>query len=126
MSKVEEYRQKLEEFEAEKSKVAKKFNPKDLTALTTKTQEVIHPELGAVSYRLLTADEVLDLQSEKDQAVAGKKLVWKMLHKADARFSWDDFQLLPHDVQTALIILLTPHLGFLRTPPTLPTGLKPA
>ena len=81
MSKVEEYKRKLEEWEKEQAIKAKEFNPDEFLVDSKQLQEVFVPEINrVVKFRLLTIEEMNEAVAKaKDNIDASQRIIAKML-----------------------------------------------
>ena len=81
MSKVEEYKQKLEEWEKQQAIKAKEFNPDEFLVDSKQLQEVFVPEINRiVKFRLLTIEEMSEAVSKaKNNMDATQRIIAKML-----------------------------------------------
>ena len=81
MSKVEEYKRKLEEWERQQAVKAKEFNPDEFLVDPKRLQEVFVPEINrVVKFRLLTIEEMNEAVAKaKDNMDASQRIIAKML-----------------------------------------------
>ena len=81
MSKVEEYKRKLEEWERQQAVKAKEFNPDEFLVYPKQFQEVFVPEINrVVKFRLLTIEEMSEAVAKaKDNMEATQRIFAKML-----------------------------------------------
>ena len=81
MSKIEEYKRKLEEWERQQAEKAKEFNPDEFLVDPKQFQEVFVPEINrVVKFRLLTIEEMAEAASKaKDNMDATQRIIAKML-----------------------------------------------
>lgn len=111
--KIAEYRQRLEEHEAEdaraKAEVAKKFDAKALAESTRKIHVLVDPDLGEIRYGLLSQAEfaALHLEAIEGDAEKAERVIHAMLRKADPALTWEDYQALPFDVRGALTLVMS-------------------
>jgi hypothetical protein len=121
--KVEEYAEKLEEYEKKKAEKAAKF---DIKALIRKGREIRTAEvegLGAVEYGVLTLADSMELAKCKTAEERGIMTLWMMLHKADRDLTLEDVKAFPLDIAAKLMTALTKDMGFLAGK-TLTIGLE--
>ena len=81
MSKVEEYKRKLEEWEKQQAIKAKEFNADEFLVDPKRLQEVFVPEINrVVKFRLLTIEEMSEAVAKaKDNMEATQRIFAKML-----------------------------------------------
>jgi len=113
LSKVEEYKRKLEQHEAKQAEKAKLFDPKDLLRNAGEIREVVHPELGVVRYGVLTVGDLLEINKAESNEKRSLLMLWKMLQKATPDLTAEEVERLPMDVAAALLTALTKEAGFL-------------
>jgi hypothetical protein len=131
--RVEEFEQKLEEHDAaeaaEKTQIAKRYNPREACRRSTEIRIVHDETLGEVRFGVLSISEFTDLKlSEiKDENARIRKVVYAMLKKADRELTLADVEAIPFDEFTILNGILGEALpGFLRlAKQALKTGLQP-
>ncbi len=129
-SKVEEYKRKLEEYEAKQAEAAKLFNPKELARKASEIRTVKHPELGEIRYGVLVYGDFAELvkygESREQMTIT---MLWLMLRKAYPDLTREDVANMPFDVATKLLTLLLQDSAFLKTATqagkTSKDGLKP-
>jgi len=110
---------KLAESDEKDEKTASLFNPAAFLGLTTETQIVKDEVLGSIKYMHMTTRELLSLrEGNLSDEVLSQKMIWFMMNKADSTFTLEQFQKLPHDVSTRLLLALTPKIAFLPQTPT--------
>ncbi|MEM2143208.1 MAG: hypothetical protein QXQ81_08135, partial [Candidatus Thorarchaeota archaeon] len=102
--KIEEYKRRLEECEAEEDSKARLFDPKALALNARKIQTLNDKHLGIIRYGLLTTREfkALNLQGIQDDEEKAYRVIHAMLQKAQPDFTYEDFDGLPFDVKAIL------------------------
>jgi len=79
MSKVEEYKRKLEEWEKQQAVKAKQFNPDEFLVDPKRLQEVFVPEINrVVKFRLLTIEEIAEAA---EKAKTGREVTQRIYAK---------------------------------------------
>ena len=114
LSKVEEYKRKLEQYEAEQTEKAKVFDPKEILRSAKEPRSIIDEVLGEVKFGVLTLGELLELNKVEEQEKS-VVMLWMMLKKAHPDLAIEDVKALPIDVSTRLFQIL-PSQGFLSQP----------
>jgi len=114
LSKVEEYKRKLEQYEAEQTEKAKVFDPKEILRSAKEPRSIIDEVLGEVKFGVLTLGELLEL-NKVDEQEKSVVMLWMMLKKAHPDLAIEDVKALPIDVSTRLFQIL-PSQGFLSQP----------
>ena len=81
MTKVEEFKRKLEEWEKQQAVKAKEFNPDEFLVDSKRLQEVFVPEINqVVKFRLLTIEEMMEAVTKaKNDMEATYRIFAKML-----------------------------------------------
>ncbi len=111
--KAAEYREKLEEHEAQqaqaKAELSKRFDAKALAESTRKTQKIVDPDLGEIRYGLLSQSEfaALHLETIQNDTEKAERVIHAMLQKAQPDLSWEDYQAIPFDVRGALTLVMS-------------------
>lgn len=102
--KIEEYKRRLAEHEAEAAGKARQFDPKALALNARKIQTLNDEHLGIIRYGLLTTREfkALNLQEIQDDEEKAYRVIHAMLQKAQPDFTYEDFDGLPFDVKAIL------------------------
>lgn len=116
--KAEEYKRRLEAYEAEAAKDAKLFDAKELARKTNIIRSVEHPTLGVIRYGVLTYGDLAEIQRQvkkhgESQEEIAATMVWLMLRKAQPSLTREEVLALPFDVTAELIKMLTRDTGFL-------------
>ena len=116
--KAEEYRRRLEAYEAEAAEAAKLFNPKELARKTNTMHSIEHPLLGTIRYGLLVYGDLAEIQRCIEKYGESKEevsttMLWLMLRKAYPDLTREEVKQLPFDVATTLLSLLLKEAGFL-------------
>jgi len=114
LSKIEEYKRKLEQYEAEQTEKAKVFDPKEILRSAKEPRSIIDEVLGEVKFGVLTLGELLEL-NKVDEQEKSVVMLWMMLKKAHPDLAIEDVKALPIDVSTRLFQIL-PSQGFLSQP----------
>jgi hypothetical protein len=112
-AKEEQYRQKLEEYEAEQAAKAKLFNPQELVKEAKTLRQKHHPKLGLVNYGVLTIDELFDLDKITEKDERSKAMLWMMLRKAYPDLTKEDVGRFPGVKAAELLKLMTQDADFL-------------
>jgi hypothetical protein len=128
MSKVEEYKKKLEDWEQKQAKkVGKKFNPKQLLEDAREFKRVKHPELGEVVISVLTVTDYTELGKIEDNKERAVQMVWRSLKAGCPELTVDMVREFPMDATNELLKLVMAHSDFLPKKLRLSeTGLAPA
>lgn len=117
MGNVQEYAEKLDEYDKKKRLKAKVFNPKDVVKTAKAVLSIEDPELGAIKYGILSMNDLLEIgiqaKSNEDRSVM---ILYRMLKKGYPDLTEDDVRNLPMDTATKLLTVLTQNSGFLQAP----------
>lgn len=105
MSRVEEYRKKLQQHTQEKHAQAKLFDVKALAADTRQIYSLQDPDLGTIRYGILSVKEVktLDLTKAISDEEKADLIVYAMLAKADPELCFEDYEALPFHLKALLL-----------------------
>jgi len=103
MSKAEEFKRKLEEYEREKAEKSKVFDVREVVRSSREVRTLNDPELGEIRYGVLTVSDLLELSKVRDDAVRGLRMLHLMLKKADPELRFEDVKSLPMDVAARLM-----------------------
>ena len=107
MSKVEEYKHKLEAYEQKKEQIAKTFNIDEVLE-GNKILTVKVPELNCiVKYKRLTMKDLAEINKAKTDEERATLILWKMLSKADKNITLEKVQQLPIETATAILNAIT-------------------
>jgi hypothetical protein len=104
MGKVEEYKQKLKEYEQKRAEEAKAFNIDKVLADANKIYEVLVPELDChVNYGPITMGDLVEINKAKTNEERAIRVLWLMLKKADPEVTLEKVQQLPLQTATAIL-----------------------
>ncbi len=105
MSRVDEYRKKLQQHTQEKQAQAKLFDVKALAADTRQIYCLEDPDLGTIRYGILSVKEVktLDLTKTTSDEEKADLIVYAMLAKADPNLCFEDYEALPFHLKALLL-----------------------
>jgi hypothetical protein len=115
--RTEEFERKIAEHEAETSRFARRYNPREACRRSSEILVVNDETLGEVRFGVLSIAEFADLKlSEiKDENARIRRVVYAMLKKADPELKLQDVEAIPFDEFTILNGILGEALpGFLR------------
>ena len=102
--KVEEYKRKLEQHKAKRQKQAKLFSPEDILADSSKIQRAYIAEIDrTVEYGPLTLADMNDIMKAETDQERAIVMLWKMLEKANPKWTLEKVRQLPLDVATAIL-----------------------
>lgn len=109
IQKIAEYKQQLDDHQAEQAQIAKKFDPKALSESTRKIHILVDPDLGEIRYGLLSQVEfaALHLEAIQNDNEKAERVIHAMLQKADPTLTWEDFSAMPFDVRGALTLIMS-------------------
>lgn len=107
MSKVEEYKHKLEAYEQKKEQIVKTFNIDEVLE-GNKILTVKVPELDRiVKYKRLTMNDLAEINKAESDEERATLILWKMLSKADKNVTLEKVQQLPIETATAILNAIT-------------------
>ena len=120
--KVTEYSKVLDEYAQVVKLKAKLFDPKKLVEDSRTVRKVYDPELGIITYRTLTLDDLAEIN--KTEANEEKNIValYLMLRKTYPDLTIDDVREFGLDAVVKLLKIIVGPSGFLQVPKTSPPG----
>jgi len=110
----EEYKRKLEAYEAEEKAKGDLFDPKALVESAKTIRTVNDPELGVIKFGVLTMKDLLDLNKVQDDQKKSIVMLHMMLVKAYPDLTVEDIEKMPAAESARLIAILTKQSGFLK------------
>jgi len=110
LGKVEEYKQKLEEFEKQREKERRLFTPDDILASSDEVKRVYIPEIDReIEYCPLSLDDLAYINKAKSDEERGIRILHRMLSKANPEWTLEKVKKIPLGVATAILQrILTP------------------
>ncbi|MCD6466236.1 hypothetical protein J7L27_07730 [Candidatus Bathyarchaeota archaeon] len=104
--KVEEYKRKLEEHERKVEERLSAIRIDDLLSSSTQIKTVPVEGLGAIKYGRLTVEDILAINSIKDQTERSIEAITRMLRKADPEVTAEKIKALPADLFAKIVTAL--------------------
>jgi len=101
--RVEEYKRKLEEHERREEARLSAIRITDLLSSSQQLKEVAVEGIGLIKYGRLTVEDVLAVNSIKNDVERSIETVTRMLQKADPSITAEDIKKLPADVFAKIV-----------------------
>jgi hypothetical protein len=112
-AKATEMENRLKEFEEEKLKRVRVFNPKQLVNKAREIREIYDEDLGLIRYSLLSYSQLNEIiENFKENKDRSMQLLFKMLSPANPGLTVDDIKAMPYEVVVRLLTKLQKEGGF--------------
>jgi hypothetical protein len=116
--KASEYCRVLEEYAEVAKRKAKLFDPKKLVEDSRTVRKVYDPELGLITYRTLTLDDLVEINKQETNEEKNIVSLYLMLHKTYPDVTVDDVREFGLDAVVRLLKIIVGPTGFLQVPKT--------
>lgn len=112
-AKATEMENRLKEFEEEKLKRVRVFNPKQIVKRAKEILELYDDDLGLIRYSLLSYNQLQEIiENFKENKDRSMQLLFKMLAPANEGLTVDDIKAMPYEVVVRLLTRLQKEGGF--------------
>ena len=109
MGKVEEYKQKLEEFEKQREEERRLFTPDDILASSDEVKRIYIPEINReITYCPLSLDDLAFINEADTDEERGIRILYRMLSKANPEWTLEKVRKIPIGVATAILQRILP------------------
>ena len=120
--KVTEYSNVLDEYAEVVKRKAKLFDPKKLVEDSRTVRKVYDPELGIITYRPLTMDDLAEINKNESPEEKNITSLYLMLHKTYPDLTIEEVREFGLDAVVKLLKIIVGPSGFLQVPKTSEPG----